>query len=105
MQSKDLGSVGAAAQYWIWGYPLLNMAMAAATTGVQQQAINKLVGQPTLVNPQNQRAFGVVTPNVDTLYVNGWLGAYVVRGEGFPQRQEVWLGAFKVGHRSKAQGG
>lgn len=74
MQGQSAASVAEAALYWVWGYALPNMAKAAASTGIQRNAINKLSAQSSLVSTKNQEALGIVTPNADTLYQTGWLG-------------------------------
>jgi hypothetical protein len=78
--NKSSDNVAAAAQLWIWGFPLLSMAAAAQTTAVKQGSINKLFNAPALITAQNQKVFDIVAPNSDTLYTSGWLdltsGAY-----------------------------
>lgn len=75
--------VAAAAQLWIWGYPLINMGKAAVTTGTNHDAINRIQNIPALITADNQGAFDIVAPNSDTLYTTYWLdltaGKYTAR--------------------------
>jgi hypothetical protein len=64
-------ATAAAAQLWIWGFPLLAMSKAAQPA-IRLGAINKLFNAPTLVTPQNQAVFNIVAPNCDTLYSTSW---------------------------------